>query len=106
MARVVVTGYAVRYPAGGLLMGFLHHVLGLVRLGHEVCYIEESGWAASCYNPRTHQYSDDPSAGLRAIHDVMEMFDCRVPVCYVNRASGDVAGAGRDALVRALRESD
>ncbi len=41
---MVVTGYAIRYPAGDLLMGFLHHVYGLHRLGHEVFYVEESGW--------------------------------------------------------------
>jgi hypothetical protein len=63
MARIVVAGYMIRHPVAGNLFAFFHYVLGLHRLGHEVAYIEESGWADSCYDPASNDYSDDPVPG-------------------------------------------
>ncbi|MDQ5854681.1 MAG: hypothetical protein M3380_21940, partial [Chloroflexota bacterium] len=65
MARIVVCGFMVRYPVAGNLLAYFHYVLGLHRLGHEVLYLEESGWPYSCYDPVTHDYGDDPHTGLR-----------------------------------------
>jgi hypothetical protein len=47
--RIVVTGQMAQYPLGGVTWFYLHYVLGLARLGHEVWYFEDSGqWP---YNP-------------------------------------------------------
>src|SRR5579863_8664494 len=47
--RIVVTGLAVTYPLGGVFWDYLQYVLGFVRLGHEVLYLEDAGrW---CYDP-------------------------------------------------------
>ena len=51
MARIVVAGYSIRHPLAGNLIAILHHLLGLHLLGHEVFYVEESGWERSCYDP-------------------------------------------------------
>ena len=40
--RVVVLGYIVRGPLGGLAWHHLQYVLGLARLGHEVLFLEDS----------------------------------------------------------------
>ena len=106
MARVVVAGYAIRNPVGGSLIAFVHHILGLHLLGHEVFYVEESGWPGSCYDPVKQKYGDDPSEGLDAIRRLMDAHGFRLPVCYVSRQSGQIVAADHDMLRDALRGAD
>ena len=40
--RVVVWGYIVRGPLGGLAWHHLQYVLGLSQLGHDVWFVEDS----------------------------------------------------------------
>ena len=63
--RIVVLGYIVRGPIGGMAWHHLNYVLGLHRLGHDVLFLEDSDDYASCYDPSTHQMGTDPSYGLR-----------------------------------------
>jgi hypothetical protein len=72
VARIVVAGYAVRFPLGGNLWAHLQYVLGLRRLGHEVTFVEEAGWADSCYDPATDLVSSDPSPGLGIVGALMQ----------------------------------
>ena len=37
--RVVVTGYIVRCPLGGMAWHHLQYLLGLARLGHHVTFV-------------------------------------------------------------------
>src|SRR5262245_31089279 len=42
--RIIVTGLIAQHPLlGGMTWHYLHYVLGLKRLGHEVYYVEDSG---------------------------------------------------------------
>jgi hypothetical protein len=64
--RVIVLGYVVRGPLGGMAWHHVQYVMGLARLGHDVYFVEDSGdspW--SCYDPRTHINSTDPTYGLQ-----------------------------------------
>jgi hypothetical protein len=63
--RIVVLGYIVRGPIGGMAWHHLHYVLGLSQLGHDVLFLEDSDDYPSCYEPSTHQVGTDPSYGLR-----------------------------------------
>jgi hypothetical protein len=72
VARIVVAGYAVRFPLGGNLWAHLQYVLGLHRLGHEVTFVEDAGWADSCYDPATDRMSSDPSPGLGIVGALMQ----------------------------------
>lgn len=72
MARVVVAGYAVRFPLGGNLWAHLQYVVGLSRLGHEVTFVEEAGWEGSCYDPETDSMVSDPTPGLRIVGALMD----------------------------------
>src|SRR3954452_5821750 len=103
MAKIVVCGYMIRHPVAGNLLAYFQYILGLCRLGHEVVYLEESGWPRSCYDPQTHMHSDDPAAGLRATRELLVACDLRAPVYYVHRESGQVAG-GSPAAVEAVLE--
>ena len=62
--RIVILGYIVRGPIGGMAWHHLQYVLGLKQLGHEVLFLEESDDYPSCYDPSTHQVGTDPTYGL------------------------------------------
>jgi hypothetical protein len=65
--KVLVLGYIVRGPLGGLAWHHLQYVLGLKKLGHDVVFLEDSDDYAACYNPLTNEMNTDPSYGLRFI---------------------------------------
>ncbi len=62
--RIAVLGYIVRGPTGGLAWHHLQYVLGLVRLGHDVRFVEDSDDYPACYDPTRHVMDCDPSYGL------------------------------------------
>jgi hypothetical protein len=62
--RIVVLGYVVRGPIGGMAWHHLQYALGLHRLGHDVLFLEDSDDYESCYDPSTHRVGIDPSYGL------------------------------------------
>jgi len=104
--KLIVTGYIIRHPLAGNLCAFFHYLLGFHRLGHEIVYVEESGWPDSCYDPLTGLYSDDPSAGVAALTSVAERFGLRLPICYVNRQSGVTTGLSFEAFKTHLKSAD
>ena len=61
--RVLVSGFVVRRPVGGLAWHYLHYVVGLARLGYDVYYIEDSEDYPCCFNPakRIDQNGADPN---------------------------------------------
>src|SRR5438270_389151 len=63
--RIILLGLVVRYPLGGMAWHYLHYLLGLLRLGHDVYFIEDSDDYRSCYHPDTYALDTDPSFGLR-----------------------------------------
>jgi glycosyltransferase involved in cell wall biosynthesis len=47
--KIVVTGLAATYPFGGVFWDYIQYVLGFLRMGHDVLYLEDTGkW---CYDP-------------------------------------------------------
>jgi hypothetical protein len=73
--RILVLGYIVRGPLGGLAWHHLQYVLGLREMGHEVLFLEESDNYPSCYNPRTLEFTTDPHYGLTFINDLFTRFE-------------------------------
>ena len=63
--RVVVLGYVVRGPIGGMAWHHLQYVLGLSWLGHDVTFLEDSDDYPSCYDPSRGVVDTEPSYGLR-----------------------------------------
>jgi hypothetical protein len=62
--RILVLGYLVRGPLGGLAWHHLHYVLGLRGLGHEVYFLEVGDNYDCCYHPEWQTMTHDPSFGL------------------------------------------
>src|SRR4028119_907308 len=63
--RIVVLGYIVRGPMGGMAWHHLQYLMGLSRLGHEVYYLEDSDEYPSCWDPDRGVIDTDPTCGLR-----------------------------------------
>jgi len=63
--RIVVLGYIVRGPLGGLAWHHLQYVMGLSLLGHDVYFVEDSDDYEGCYDPQTGVTGSDPGYGLR-----------------------------------------
>jgi hypothetical protein len=80
--RIVVLGYLVRCPLGGMAWHHLQYVAGLARLGHQVWFVEDSGddpWAA-CYDPSRGTTDADPSYGLEFARNAFELLG--LPDCW------------------------
>jgi len=71
MARIVVTGYLVRYPIGGYAWQAAHYLLGLRALGHDVWFYEDTGLHAQAYNPTTNEFRPDYAYGICAAGDFL-----------------------------------
>ena len=67
--RIVLLGYVVRCPLGGMAWHHLQYAMGLAELGHDVLFIEDSDDYPSCYDPSTDSTGVDPSYGLRFADD-------------------------------------
>jgi hypothetical protein len=63
--RIVVLGYVVRGPLGGMAWSDLHYLLGLRDLGHDVWFVEHGDDYPSCVDPVRKTVSSDPGYGLR-----------------------------------------
>lgn len=63
--RIVVLGYVVRGPLGGMAWHHLQYALGLAQLGHDVYFVEDSDDYPACYDPSRHITDTDPTYGLR-----------------------------------------
>ena len=70
--RVVLLGYMVRGPLGGLAWHHLHYAMGLHALGHDVYFFEDSEDYAACYDPSHDAMTTDPAYGLRFTADAFE----------------------------------
>ena len=63
--RILVMGYIVRGPMGGMTWHYLQYLLGLQALGHEVAYLEDSGDSEyCCYDPERGLTDANPAYGL------------------------------------------
>ena len=62
--NIIVLGYIVRGPIGGLAWHHLQYVIGLVSLGHNVYFFEDSDDYPSCYDPGRNLTGTNPDYGL------------------------------------------
>src|SRR4051794_13822371 len=102
MARIVIAGYMLRHPVAGNVLAFFQYAFGLHRLGHEVAYVEESGWPNASYDPVAGTYGEHPAAGLRIVRGLFAACGMPGPVCFVHRESGRIDGAEWPELTRLL----
>ena len=84
MARIVLGSYMVRYPLGGMMSWVLQYLTGFARLGHEVYFVEKSGYPNACFDPAKKRMTDDCSYGLNAVERLLSRHGLRDRCCYVD----------------------
>ena len=102
--RILVLHLAGQYPMGGIGWQAVHHVLGLMRLGHDVYYVEDS--AAQPYDPRTRGIAYDAGYGVEFLRRTMDRFGLVDRWVYRDVAGDRCYGLSRARLDRLYRESD
>ena len=70
--NIIVLGYIVRGPIGGLAWHHLQYITGLENLGHNVYFFEDSDDYPSCYDPVRHLTDTNPEYGLKFAAEVFE----------------------------------
>lgn len=104
--RIVVLGYIVRGPIGGLAWHHLQYVAGLARLGHDVCFIEDSDDYPSCYDPSRHVVDCDPSYGLRFAENAFKRIGVADRWAYHDAHTRKWLGPARDTAEEFCRSAD
>lgn len=80
--KILLSGIIARYPFGGVAWCSLMYLVGLRNLGHDVCYVEDTGECV--YDPVQNAISPDPSYGTGYIHDTLAPFGLGDRWSYVN----------------------
>jgi hypothetical protein len=62
--RILVLGYIVRGPTGGLTWHHLQYMMGLCALGHDPYFVEDSDEYPCCYDPSQDGLGTNPTYGL------------------------------------------
>ena len=101
--KILFSGIIGRYPFGGVAWCSLMYLIGFRMLGHEVCYIEDTGECV--YDWEKNSLSENPAYGIRCIRNTLEPFGLRNHWCYVNY-DGTYYGLSQDALRSYCAEAD
>lgn len=104
--RVVVLGYIVRGPLGGMTWHHLQYVAGLARLGHEVFFIELGGEYEDCYNPRENRMTSDPAAGLEFIARTFARTGLSDRWAYFDGRTAQWCGRSQAQVDRVISDAD
>jgi hypothetical protein len=67
--KIVVGGYIVGYPLGGMTWHHLNYLLGLVDLGHDVTFLEDGAYLPP-FDPVANTYGD-PSYGVSYLRGLL-----------------------------------
>lgn len=105
MATILLGGYMVRYPLGGMLSWQLQFLVGLQALGHDVYFVEKYAYPNSCYDPSTNQLSSDCTYGLTVVADLLTQHGLDKKWCYVGE-DGTYHGLPERAITDVFRRTD
>lgn len=104
--RIVVLGYLIRGPLGGLAWHHLQYVAGLKELGHEVLFLEDSEDYASCYHPELDCMTKDATYGLRFASDAFARIGAGNDWAYHDAHVGQWHGPAAVRAVAFCRQAD
>jgi hypothetical protein len=104
--RIVVLGYIVRGPVGGMAWHHLQYVLGLKSLGHDVLFIEDSDDFPSCYDPSRHVVDCNPEYGLRFTKNAFDVLGMDESWAYYDAYKGIWRGPGADVALKFCSTAD
>lgn len=103
---IVVGGYIVAYPLGGMTWHHLNYLLGLHELGHDVWFLEDSGSYSYPYNPVTWQSSADSAYGRAYLERTFAQYGLPKQYCYYSQFEDAHYGLHRHELNNLLKRAD
>ena len=103
---IVVGGYIVAYPLGGMTWHHLNYLLGLAELGHEVWYLEDSGAYSYPYNPATGQCAVDSEYGRKYLEQTFAQHGLPLRYCYYSQFENKHYGLSENELAELLKRAD
>lgn len=104
--KIVVLGYIVRGPLGGMCFHYLQYLLGLKRLGHDVFYLEDSDSYPSCYDPLRLEVTSDPAYGIRFISRLFEKYKLKDRWAYYDEHSNSWFGNSKQQVEKFCKGAD
>jgi hypothetical protein len=104
--RIIVLGYIVRGPLGGLAWHYLQYVLGLSRLGHEVFFVEQGDDYPSCYDPARDTRGTDPTYGLQFIDETFRRVGLDGCWAFFDVQAGGWCGPQSARIQQICRDAD
>jgi hypothetical protein len=104
--RIIVLGYVIRGPLGGMVWYHLQYLQGLAELGHEVYFLEDSDDYPSCYDPERGFTDVDPTYGLRFASCVFEPIGFKERWAYHDAHQRRWHGPRGDDMMRMCAEAD
>lgn len=103
---IVVGGYIVGYPLGGMTWHHLNYLLSLQALGHDVWFLEDSGSWLVPFNPVTNICEPDPSYGIEYLKQTFSAVGLEPKYCYYSEFQDTYHGLSKSALSELLRRAD
>ncbi|HSV16337.1 MAG TPA: hypothetical protein VLI90_18885 [Tepidisphaeraceae bacterium] len=104
--KIVVGGYIVGFPLGGMTWHHLNYLLGLHELGHEVYFLEDSGRYSIPYNPTTWSCSVDSTYGRAYLERTFQKYGLPLRYCYYSEFEDQHYGMSREELADVLKRAD
>jgi hypothetical protein len=104
--RIIVTGLIAQHPLGGVTWDYVQYVLGLVRLGHDVFYIEDSGEWPYVSDSTDRTISNTCAANVRYLAAVMQRFGLGERWAYRYVRSGEWFGLSDRRRAEVITDAD
>ncbi|MCC6424772.1 MAG: hypothetical protein IT447_14955 [Phycisphaerales bacterium] len=103
---IIVGGYIVGYPLGGMTWHHLNYLLGLQEMGHEVWFLEDSGSYSMPYNPAQQRCDPDPTYGLDYLRQTFAHYGLPLRYCYYSQYWDTYYGLQKQELNDLLGRAD
>lgn len=104
--RIVVAGYIVGFPLGGMVWCMLHYLAGLARLGHEVIFLEDSSDWSFPYDPVARTWSADSSYARGLMDRLFARYGLAGRWAYYSQLEHKLYGMEPAELSRFLDQAD
>jgi hypothetical protein len=103
---IVLGGYIVGFPLGGMTWHHLNYLLGLHELGHEVVFLEDSGRYSIPYNPTIWRCEVDSAYGRSYLERTFAHYGLPARYCYYSEFEDKHYAMSADELADVLKRAD
>jgi len=103
---IIVCGYIIGYPLGGMTWHHLNYLAGLHEMGHDVWFYEDSGQWYVPYNPVTNTCEPDPAYGIDYLKAAMASVGMPVQFCYHSELLNRYYGMDREDWLKLVNRAD